>query len=852
MSLTLLLFVSSVSAQFSVHVGDIHPIFDPMRPVCEITQDAFVLQYFTQAPCETRVQIREGGVAMGAGHALSKVDNPYINAREVSLLSGKRTFHRVRVENLKPGTRYYYRVYDPGSSPTVEEEGWGASVPWRREYAVSTLAPKGKKTIIHLPVKVLLMPNVINVASAHSDQGVIAVEPQRMSSADIEKVKEEFAKASLFFWINSGMRLWVDWHFFVDDRWQRWGDEPSHAVSFYRSWVMCRSYGGQDYLGPGGGTFTILDTQNPLNARSEPVKENAPYAGQIEVAFPRKWNDKEKKWEFYGSGGGTFGIDGFPRGFPGRSQYLGGGDIAWLTCHEFHHQLESYSAFFLSFREDERIVFNHYEPRKRVTKEDGTEHEMTWNTSGRHGEHWAGMAFFDRQLSDAQWLRFLFGETITVVDEDGDGFPDADSRLPLDELRFGSSPKKFKTDDNITDLQKVMLSDWVPNPLQSTWVKPAPQYFSFVPVRADSDGDGWTDDIDPYPLIPFAPFIYPLSPDVDGDDEEWGELPLAGLLEVDPLKLSFKQSHDEYYYYGLLRVFGDWKTINVALDGEGHGLFSQISILGFDVIRENNGDIKMRPTWGGAPGLEWKAVTTQDKQTIFEFRIPNRGVSPWFWMRGGREIGVQINVYTSKGSGYALWSPYTVFYARMIEHYGRVKPPSGGPLPVEPGPGVTVLKPGDAKVEVGSSWKIEDAIWKHSGTASHLVIQIPETVGFDFWVRIRARQDGVLGAFRRQTVNLDAGQDYIAFVGGYGNSRTRFRLFGRELGSGVEMMKETDWRTIQLSRRAGQVWLLVDGKVELFEQDPNRFAKVNRLVVMGGWDGRQMVSEIRYRVIADQ
>lgn len=98
---------------------------------------------------------------------------------------GRRTYHRLRISGLQPGKRYFYRIYDPDLQPTPEERRWGANPPWRREYAFATLAPAGYKTIIRLPVKVLLMPNVVNIASAYQNPDNPAPPPAPMSDAEL-------------------------------------------------------------------------------------------------------------------------------------------------------------------------------------------------------------------------------------------------------------------------------------------------------------------------------------------------------------------------------------------------------------------------------------------------------------------------------------------------------------------------------------------------------------------------------------------------------------------------------------------------------------------------------------------
>jgi hypothetical protein len=828
---------------------DSAPLIDPARPVTRITRTSFTLQYFTQQPCETRVQVREGDIPMIAWRPEGKKTDFWSqpNVRVVRV-AGSRQWHTVTVDGLKPGKRYFYRVYDPGAVPTREEKLWGAQPPWRREYAVSTQAPKGYKTIIHVPVKVLLMPNVINVASAHDTNGVIAPRPQKLTPEQIALIRKEYEVASRFFWVNSRMRFWVDFQIFIDDRWQRWGPEPENVDPFYKGWPVCRSYPGEDFRWPGGGDFTIVDTQDIARANKEPVYEERPYPGQIEQAFPRRWTPRTQKWEFYNSGGGTYGVDELPNGIPARSQYLGGGDTAWLATHEFHHQMESFGAFSLAHREDDRIVFNHPEPRYQRTNPDGTVSENTWNTAGRHGEHWQCMAFWDRRVTDAQWLRMYIGYTITVRDADEDGVPDDDPRLPLDEKRFGSNPRKRSTDGRITDLQKVMLSTWAHTHLQSSYNKPPAQYILPKPNHPDSDGDGQTDDIDPYPLYPWQPFVYAYRPTLDGDDSEWAAIPAAGEMDEGGIRFTFKQAHDGNAYYGLFLVKGNWKRIYAVFDGEGKGVYTVREAV--QTIEVLNGDtLTVRSAWAPAPGLKWKSSRKADGTTVIEFSLPNRGEGVWFWTRGGREVGASIDIAASDDKVYSVYEPYDQFYAVMLEPNGQFPFPANVPAEISRENATRVFLPGDPALKfTASGWKLENGALRHFEQGEAWVyIDGLNAVEFDLWVQMEAKMDVVLGAFLPGTEAIGHGVDYIAFVGGYGNARTRFRLFGREEGDG-EVMVTPGKHTYQLSRRGGELWLLVDGKPVLYAVDPNPKQPVNRLAVFGGFGSQQVLYEVRIRV----
>lgn len=831
--------------------GDRGILHDPMRPVMEIGHTHVVLQYFTATPCETRVQIRASNLPATAWRPPEQRQNLW-QSKAVRLVQGEpgiRTYHRIRIDGLKPGTRYYYRIYDPGAMPTREERAWGADPPWRREYAVATLAPRGYKTIIHLPVKVLMMPNVVNVASAYADPNNPAPPPPALTKEQIERIKQEYAMAARYFWVNSGMRLWVDFHIFVDDRWQRWGEEPSQAQGFYKGLPPCRSYAGVDFAPPGGGAFTIVDTRNPQRVNHQPVYEEMPYAGQIEQAFPRRWDPQKREWVFYNSGGGTFGVDGFPDGIPARSQFLGGGDTAWLVTHEFHHQLESYSAFSLSHREDERIVFNHPEPRYRRVNPDGSVAMNPWNTAGRHGEHWNVMAYWDRTLSDAQWLRLYFGEAITVRDADNDGFPDDDPRLPLDEKRFGTDPRRAMTDGQLNDLRKAMLSTWAPAPLQFTFTKPSFLSYQPDPHHPDSDRDGLPDGIDPYPLYPWQPFVWFMRATVDGVDTEWASVPPTGeraFAEPD-ITIRFKHAHDGDAYYGCFRITGAWRRLYVVLDGEGRGVFSGEGVVGFEII--NGAPIELRPTGWGAPGIRWKATQQGDRSTLIEFSIPNGGESKWYWWRGGREIGVAVDVWDPQGRGYSLYEPYDLFYCRMVEPVGQLPPPADAPAELTAERATRTFTPANPNgLKIGAGWRVEGDAWVYEEQPeSLLLIEGLNARHFDLWMEFEAQQDGVLAAFLPSTTEMNAGRDYVVFVGGYGNTITRFRLFGREEGDSPVMMHAGKHR-LQLSRHNGQLWALFDGKPILWARDPNPNQPIGKLAVIGGYNGKQRVYQIRYRV----
>jgi hypothetical protein len=202
-------------------------------------------------------------------------------------------------------------------------------------------------------------------------------------------------------------------------------------------------------------------------------------------------------------------------------------------------------------------------------------------------------------------------------------------------------------------------------------------------------------------------------------------------------------------------------------------------------------------------------------------------------------------VWDEEGRGYSMYEPYRAFYGRMLEPVGKEPLPSGGP--VELGPEARVLKPGDPALKIQTGWKLEDGVYKHSGDESAIYLDGLSATSFDVWVNVEGKSDGILGAFTPSTRDMNSGSDYIGFVGGYGNRVTRLRLFGREVGDEPVILPPGQHR-VQLTRRGGEVWLLLDGKVVGYGLDPSPKAVIDRLAVLGGYGGNQIVREIRVKV----
>jgi len=834
----------------SIHRSDTAPLFDPERTVSSISRTGFSLQYATSTACETKVEVRQGDSLA----VLSQGVPPY----RVITTRASGQWHQVDITGLKPGKRYFYRLYDPGATPTSTEAEWGAAEPWSREFAVSTEAPVGRKTIIHLPVKVLLMPNVVNAVSAVQPDGSLAPEPPKITPQQISLIENEFRVASRVFWCNSGMRLWVDFKFLIDDRWQRWGPAAQSASPFFQNLPLCRSYGGKDYVEPGGGTFTIVDTHDLTKTSNVPVHDG--YACQLEMAWPRRWDPVLRTWNFYTSGGNTLGVEDLPRGIPARSQFLAGGDTAWLAENEFHHQLESLGQFWLGNSEDDRIVSDRPSPRHRNRRGDGTYDEQDWTTIGPHGELWDDIRYWDRQVTDCQWLRFGFGTTEAVIDKDGDGFPDDDPALPLDGARF----MKYARTGSYTP---ACLWDWVMLPIQSSWIKdragldlggvdpklgwlgwsrfltkeelasagiqPQKYHYYFVPLLGFS---GW-------PILPFHAVL-------EASPGAWQE---AGHINRPGLSVSFRHGYDEAGYYGLIMAKGNVGHIDVDLDGEGHGMFIPPGALGFSIIslKPSAGQagpvvlpVAVKPTFGGVqnrtPWLTWNAVRKPDGTLIFEFKIANGGDGPWYWHGAGHQIGVAINAYDSDGRGYSMGEPYHLNYSRMAESRGREPRPA---TPVALTADTVTLKPGDKAFALSPGWSLgDDGSYHHEGDASAIIIGGQKAIDFDLVAEVQASGEFGIGAYAPQTPRPDPDRDYTAIVDGL---KATLHVNGQ--ASDSQTLPPSGVHKIELRRRNGGVWLLLDDKVTAYALDKNPRVALNRFAVLAGAGSAVIVRSISYR-----
>lgn len=680
-------------------VVDFEPKSPDARPVSFLSSTTAVLNWETSSPFETKIQLREGALpACTPGH-----ENTWKKAKVISSPVENMKQHSLTLTNLKPATRYYYRIYDPNWKAPADQQNpnaWSAEPPWTREYAFTTRAKHGEKAFIRIPVKVLIVPNVIDFATIKPDAPL----PEKMPDEDIEMYKHEFRTSVLFYWINSRMNYFIDLDFFVEPEWQRVGEEREDLPDFYKGWRQVR------------GGLRLFDSGDISNHEPvQPLKEKKLYFGQVVMRCTRQWNEKNKEWAYQRSGGGTFGVVWMEwekeneRPMVGRTEFLGGSDIAWLMTHEYKHQLESQYKHSGMSCESDRMIFCHYAPR--FVPPMGN--PWKWDTAYSHGRHFDGIAYELRTFTDIQYLRNIFGTVEVTKDADNDGVPEDEPRLPFDEKRFGSDPKKASTDGSgVTDLEKIMFAKWIPavnqnsrgkvfnNLYQALWqgnqylkaYNPSDTPFMPNPHSQDSDYDGIKDIDDLYPLYPWQPIVKRATMQIDGKIDDWKEIPLSGKFIHVKDEATVRMAYDHDYLYYLIETNSGAGKIEINLDSDADGFTvgnDNLQLIFTAQLKEND------PHEGTNPPAD--AERAPDGRPILRSaNIHMASSRSWPYWDTGSPFVIKANPKT--GSEEWTFQRPKIFgdrkdikYASVVEGEKRILeigiPNGTGRMPVQAGPG---------------------------------------------------------------------------------------------------------------------------------------------------------------------
>jgi len=475
---------------------------------------------------------------------------------------------------LEPGKTYYYKI----RARNMETNEFGVSK----------------------EIKITTKTNTSDYYQYANIDAAIAIfknaEGESITEQHIKDIQRLLYFTKLFFWRHSGMKLNVNFDFFVvrdqvslcnNDDWDQNGCngnvQNTGRILYEKYGVVGRQH---DYVfrfaTPTTGFWSIGVTNNlPL----PDLDGSGRGTGFAQITWPK-----------LGGAGYPFEFDTIPT--PPA--------VVWTAEHEMQHVLDA----IYRFNGHEEMDHGDF-PQ-----------DFTWKPVGRHYDFQAAMLEkFDAYTDlNEQW-----GEIHEARDADQDGFPDKDPRVAMNEVRFGSDTTTADTDaDGYTDKQEQTDGLY--------------HYGYSDPTDPDTDGDGLEDGEDMYPRYPVNTTVPKFKPKIDGTIEDgWSVLndtvsytshnngyapELMMSYGADSLYVGIKMEQ-----IGVPRLFFDFEN-DGRLFGGGNtemiinlseGTFQRFRTLdGSEEVREYEKQLNNRPS-GGRP--MWDTPRNSDYQDKFNRRV---------------------------------------------------------------------------------------------------------------------------------------------------------------------------------------------------------------------------------------
>jgi hypothetical protein len=573
----------AVAPDDTVYVADtdnnrivvIPPDFNEPRPHVEVSGTRATLTWHDNVSTD-QMRVRFGTDPSGSRWQRSE-HSPHLTGLALSPMVWPRA-RRETLRGLAPNTTYYYHFTAPVRTIPTEQ--------WSKTYSILSAPPKGQMQYVTLRAIVAIYLKTDNKGQK------FALDRAKLG----DRIPRMMARAREFYWRNTHFKVNLQLEYAViEDAEADIKDAIPPQEQVRKDIQASADFRGKD----------IRDYDSVLAVWIGPhYAANQPEAvGQV------------------GGGGLT------PYGY---SAFSAEGTVAWLTVHEYNHQMD---AFF------ERAGY----PEYWLNHPDATIHP------GRYGQQYDVNAFIFRQWPVNDWFRLPangVGKIMLTADADGDGVPDRDARLPLDEARLGSSPLKADTDgDGLDDLGEAT----------------AGIFSASNPRVADTDGDGAKDPRDPWPLDPERQDRPRKTPTLDGVimPGEW--TPLSTLHG--PYTGTTYLNWDESAIY-IAAVLDAPATMEVDLDPGNDGMFT-----GENVEARINA---MRP-----PGIAAGVPITNGRgahgmyrllngKTIIEVAIPQDpalGLMP----QAGQSMGFGIRLFDGKDRWMSVFEPWREWEFRLAE-----------------------------------------------------------------------------------------------------------------------------------------------------------------------------------------
>lgn len=449
------------------------------------------------------------------------------------------------------------------------------------------------KKIVNLELLVSIFTNVLHDGERGS-----------LHNRKLEKIFIELEKARRFYWVNSHCMLNLSFTWLITDK----------EVSFDGWWL------------PPDKVYPIVDEA----LKHVGLDRERDFDGVIAIWATPVYDESPDPVGYVWGPGGTV------RRY---SSFQVNGALAWLFVHEFHHQLDEF------FKLSGMPEYPHADFPQKLP--------------GFFGEHFDFNAYILRSWPEEKWLKLSFPhpDIWEVKDSDGDGIPDEDPRVPVDEARFGSNPfKKDTDDDGLDDLRELM----------------AGIYYSSDPTKPDTDGDDIPDGIDEYPLYPIKTAIH---------EGKWTFISDGFLMqryfEVSP-SIAAKWSPEKISFRILVN---NACNIHVYLDANADGWYhgkDNYEIL-VDVKPKKEEAVKVHVLDCSNPE---KVLWDDDPKYGSERLIRENDVKVKV-SRGKKPVTVDIDIYPSERTGFSLYDGKEIGFrieftrngkwASLFEKYSFVK-----------------------------------------------------------------------------------------------------------------------------------------------------------------------------------
>lgn len=484
---------------------------------------------------------------------------------------------------LEPGITYRYKVR--ARNERLQELGDS------EELSVTTEKSTARTyTYASLKTAVVLYRNAI-----HRKTG----QPYVMSDKEVADIKFLLEQSREFFWRNSGMKLNMEFTYY----------EINELIDFEGAGSAASTRITGQHL---QDMFGIVNTQYDLVYRITPSTGGFFSWGATDLLnLPgpeRRTGFSQNHFPLRSER-----FSAYPGDFPNVDVDF---SQVWLFIHEAQHAVDGI------YRWNGQLAMGHGDfpelygnPNIRIGEDPGYPagdyppgYPSGWGT--RFGKRFDFQATMLRDfIPYYEELLSNWGNIYETADEDEDGFPDADPRVPLDEERFGSAAAAADTDgDSYSDKEEAMDGIY--------------PYSVADPSNVDTDGDGRVDGEDLYPRYPISESIKRVEgkwkPAIDGDVGDWPSEALIGDAvtivtkgETFSPKLYMAYDSDSLYLAFNLPKLGV-PTVKFDFEADGRWYGAGNTNITFNVSRNSFSTFR---SWDASPDVEEYLETEKGKKS---------------------------------------------------------------------------------------------------------------------------------------------------------------------------------------------------------------------------------------------